>query len=742
MGGRRQATQRWIVGVSGSPSDRTDETQGFGEVVGCGKFHRDLLELAALARHDDQVPVDDQLCAHVMYCARCLAAIDAFDSDNALLHEIGRIAAPHALTSKLLDASEQGDSDPIRGYRLGEELHRGGQGAVFVAEQRSTRRACAVKMLLGGKFASDRQRVRFEREVEVVAGMRHPGIVTLYESGLTRDGEPWFAMELVKGERLDAYVKSRVPSVREIAALFRSIADSIAYAHRRGVIHRDLKPGNILVDSDGVPRVLDFGLARLTDGSNPADVNGGTTIVGEFLGTFAYAAPEQLAGDPTAIDTRCDLYALGVVFFECLTGQKPFEGARSIAELVTQKTMMAPPKPSTLLPRLDRDIEVIVLRLLASDPARRYDSADALCEDLERFLDGRPILARDDSVAYIIRKTVRRHWLASSAAAALLLTIITSAIALAVAYANAERLRIQSERTLSTFQNALGSANPETGAGSGEMSVDQFLALVEQQVTTELADEPYLLAGVLRTIGLIHLGFDDPATARAAIEQAYATQSEGAKAGLVSDAQLAETELALARVRFNTQDFVGAEAFYRSAITHREAALGEFDVDTVDTIRQLASALRAQRKFEETAACLKDALARSEQFPQTKAAAIARAAVLNGQAALAAAQNDPANALKLYEQALATLLPSVEADDFRIGRTHYSIALMQLKLGDSARALENARIAERVLRERKGNSAQMTREAAGLLQLLESAVPLAPLESESPASDEKLVPTA
>ncbi len=727
------------------PLDSNDDTRsdmrGTDPTAGCGRFDRELLELAALARSDAQVPVDEQLSAHLVLCDRCVAAIDALDADNALVHEMGQMAAREpglglGASGRSSTDSATNSTDLIRGYRLGEELHRGGQGAVFVAEQLSTRRACAVKMLLGGKFASERQRMRFEREVEVVAGMRHPGIVTLYESGLTRDGEPWFAMELVKGERLDVYVKTFVDphaaSGRACATLFRSIADSVAYAHRRGVIHRDLKPGNILVDSDGVPRVLDFGLARLTDSSHLGEVNGGSTIVGEFLGTLAYAAPEQLAGDPTLIDTRCDLYALGVVFFECLCGRKPFLGAKSIAELVTQKTTSMPPKPSSLVPAIDRDLEVIVLRLLASDPARRYDSADALCEDLERFLDGRPILAREDSVAYVIRKTMRRHWVASSAAGALVATIAISAIALAFAYANAERQRVRSERTLATFQNALGSANPETGAGSSEMSVEQFLTLVEQQVTTELADEPFLLAGVLRTLGLIHLGFDDPTRARAAIEHAYATQSEGAKAGLVSEAHLAETEIALARVRFNMQDFTGAEEFYRSAIAHRESSLGVFDLLTVDAVRQLASALRAQRRFDATDACLKDALARSVHFPATSEAALARAAILNGQAALMAAQNDPTAALALYESALKVLMTSVAADDFRVGRTHYSIALMQLKLNQRASAIEHARTAESILRARKGSDAQMTREAAQLLQLLESAPSAQPRESTAP----------
>jgi serine/threonine protein kinase len=230
-------------------------------------------------------------------------------------------------------------------------------------------------------------------------------------------------MELVEGARLDDYARAHAQSPRAVAMLLRQVADAIAYAHRRGVIHRDLKPGNIVVDRDGVPRVLDFGLARADapaadGGTGQGSAAMGTTMAGEFLGTFAYAAPEQLAGDPNGIDSRCDLYALGVVFYECLVGRKPFEGARSVAELVIQKSGATPVRPSALRAGIDRDLDVIVLRLLAADPARRYDTADALSEDIARFLDGRPILAREDSLAYVVRKQLRRHWIASSAAAA------------------------------------------------------------------------------------------------------------------------------------------------------------------------------------------------------------------------------------------------------------------------------------------------------------------------------------
>ena len=739
-----------------------DVTRSGIDAAGCGRFSLDLLELAALAKREREIEIDPQLELHLVTCKLCARAVDQFDRNNTFLHgafleEIASVAAARSATSEpnqrdaevkteakteaKAEAKATADFDgPIRGYRLGPELHRGGQGAVYQAEQIATRRACAVKMLLGGRFAGEKQRFRFRREVEVVAHLRHPGIVTLYESGLTRSGEPWFAMELVEGARFDEFVRSHEQSSRQLVELFRHVAEAVAYAHRRGVIHRDLKPGNVLVDREGVPRILDFGLARIAEpsreggGAAAAEGSGGATMAGEFLGTFAYAAPEQLAGDPAGIDSRCDLYALGVMLYECLCGRRPFEGARSIAELVVQKTMSDPPRPRTILASVDADLEVIALRLLAADPARRYDTADALVEDLTRFLDGRPILARDDSFAYVVRKNLRRHWIPATAAAALFITIIVASVSLFIAYQNAERERIRSERTLASFQKALGSANPETGAGSSSMGIDDFLGLVEQQVSTELVDEPYQLAGVLRTLGLIHLGFDDATRARSAIEEAHRVQADGFKRGEVTAAQFAETEFALARVQFNLQEFALAEATYRRALALREKALGREDVDTVETMRHLASALRAQQRLDESQAMLEDAIGRSAAFPDTNAANVIRVGLLHGRATLLAAREDVVAAVAQYEQALNALIEIVSRDDWRVGRTRYNLARVQMRSGDLKRAFENAQESEKILREKKGADATMTRESASLLTAIRAMAAQSGVSLEESAS--------
>jgi len=714
--------------------DLSDETQAMQLPAGCGRFPREALELAALARTDPDVPIDERLAPHLVMCKRCTEAIDRFAADNAFLGEFKGIPAPTsraptvARTRPGADAgpAERDDAALIPGYRLGDEIHRGGQGAVYRAEQLATRRSCAVKMLLGGKFASDIQRMRFEREVEVVAALRHPSIVTLYESGISRSGEPWFAMELVDGERLDEHVRRLRLDARGVAKLMQQVADAIAYAHRRGVIHRDLKPGNILVDREGVPRILDFGLARADAPDAGSSPGSGTTLVGEFLGTFAYAAPEQLSGDPTAIDSRCDLYALGVVFYECLTGRRPFDGAKSIGELVIQKTMRTPERPSALVPGVDRDFDVIALRLLAADAANRYDTADALAEDLARALDGRPILAREDSKIYVLRRNLRRHWIATGAAAIVLATVVASSVALAIAYANAEQARARAESQLDAVLKALEESNPETGDGTSGMLATEFIASVEKSLEAALANEPADLARLLRSVGLIHLGFGNLADAATAIERAYAIESDAYARGEIDHITMSDSAYAVARVRFRVPstgpNFAGSEQAYREAIRLRESATRPDDLHTIDLIRQLSSTLRRQMKLAEAEDTLRGAMARSARLPPSRERAIFDAAALNASAGIASDRGELQLALVEYQRALETLRPHVEANNFRIGVGLLNIARTKMQLDQWESALPDAEASLRILRERKGDRDEVTLRATNVVSEIRRVV--------------------
>jgi serine/threonine protein kinase len=670
------------------------------------------------------VPVDERTVAHLVICRNCVSAVDRLHSEHTLLQEVATASRGPGLPLKERESAEL-DDGPIPGYRLGRELHRGGQGAVFEAEQIATRRRCAVKMLLGGQFASAAQRARFEREVEVVAALRHPAIVTLYESGISRRGEPWFAMEFVEGERLDEHLRRAGAGPREIAAIMRRIADGVAYAHRRGVIHRDLKPGNILIDPDGSPRLLDFGLARATPERDAHDPRSSSTLAGEFVGTFAYAAPEQLAGDPTAIDSRCDLYALGVVLYEALAGKRPFEGAKSIGELVLQKTTQTPRRPSGFAfergARIDRDLDVIALRLLAPDPSRRYASAAALEDDLARHLDGRPILAREDSITYVFTKIVRRHWIASSAALLFGLTVIGAGVALAVLYARADDRLAAANRAQERFKLALTAADPELGEGSSEMNVREYLKVVEREVRAGLDAEPIEVGDLLLTLGVIQLGFQDSESAGNTIRTAHAALADGFAHGELDGVRMAAADVALARLQFLEADFTAADKSYRRALELYVRTTGPLSVESVNTERELASALRELGRFDDALACLERAYESSRRLPKGAESAIARAGIRNGRAILAARMGDEERALEDFRAALTELTRSVKHDDFRIGRTLYSIANSEFKLGRLDAAAVHAQEALAILRLRKGDDARWTVDAALLASKIEAA---------------------
>ncbi|HBE67256.1 MAG TPA: hypothetical protein DDW52_03815, partial [Planctomycetaceae bacterium] len=304
------------------------------------------------------------------------------------------------------------------------------QGTVYESIQLSTKRKVAVKFMLAGCFASESAKRRFEREVELISRLQHPGLVRIFDSGLA-DGQYFYAMEFIEGLPLDKYVQQRQPTQREVVALFVEVCEAVNYAQQHGVIHRDLKPSNILLDANGRPRVLDFGLAKSID----QEIGAARTVsqTGQVMGTLAYMSPEQASGRSGDVDTRTDVYSLGMVLHELLTGELPYSLDFSLAENLSAIKNSEPTLAVLKQKGLRSELAIILIRALQKDRDRRYQTAGALGDDLQRYLKGEPIEAKRDSTLYVLGKILRRNYqTATLAAVILILTLVSSVVSLAL----------------------------------------------------------------------------------------------------------------------------------------------------------------------------------------------------------------------------------------------------------------------------------------------------------------------
>ncbi|MEM1224568.1 MAG: protein kinase [Planctomycetota bacterium] len=330
-----------------------------------------------------------------------------------------------SVTSEMLP-SEPDDFEPdvslalpceFGDYELLEQIAFGGMGVVYKARHRQLDRLVAVKMILAGKFATQDDIDRFFREARSAGALDHPAIVPVHDVG-TRDGQHYYAMAFVDGGSLAERIADGPLSASEAAAYTRAIADAVQYAHQRGVIHRDLKPSNVLIGPDGLPKITDFGLA-----SREGD-DRGMTVTGQILGTPAWMPPEQAIGRNESVSRASDVYSVGAVLFALLTGRPPFMASTPL-DTLRQVIENDPVSPRILNPDVPLDLETICLKCLEKDPSRRYESAQFLADELGRFLDQKPILARRVGRVEKVMKLVRRHRMVSSlvATAALILSL-------------------------------------------------------------------------------------------------------------------------------------------------------------------------------------------------------------------------------------------------------------------------------------------------------------------------------
>ncbi|MEM7201516.1 MAG: serine/threonine-protein kinase [Planctomycetota bacterium] len=381
-------------------------------MVSSGHFERvaELFAAAVDLPADQRTSYLSQRCGDDAELRREVEELIVLDERAPLQKRIG--ALDDQLGQLAVGVTSHADALPpgaqIGGYRILGELGRGGMGIVYRAEQAQPRRTVALKLIRS--VLDDRLLRRFEQEAEVLGLLHHPGIAQIFEASTARTHDqsaPFFAMELVEGEVLTEFATRRSLDINDRVRLLVAIGDALQHAHQKGVIHRDLKPANVLVTREGQPKILDFGVARATD----ADLRGATlqTDAWQILGTLAYMSPEQVRGEPKGIDTRSDVYALGVVAYELLTGELPYEVGGSLPEAARVITEREPVRLGNRSRLFRGDLETIIGKALQKDRRMRYASASEFVADLQRFLHHEPIEARNPSTIYQLEKFARRH---------------------------------------------------------------------------------------------------------------------------------------------------------------------------------------------------------------------------------------------------------------------------------------------------------------------------------------------
>lgn len=478
-------------------------------------------------------------------------------------------------------------------------LHRGGQGVVYHAIQRSTGRSVAIKMIRSGAIASTNELARFQREVKILSQLRHPNIVTIYDSGQV-DGAPYLVMDYIDGRPLNTYVADERPALEELVRLFALVADAVQAAHIRGVVHRDIKPANILIDDQGEPKIIDFGLAKTTPGVESVSE---ITLAGQILGTMPWAAPEQATGQHDQVDVRTDVYALGVVMYETLTGEFPYQITGHLHEIVHRIHTADPVHPRHYRPDIKDDLETIILRCLAKEPDRRYQSAGELARDLRHFLLGEAIEAKRDSHWYVLTKAARRQRGPLIAALLFLALLVTGLVVSITFWSRAERELLRANEIKKILFSIFAGVDPEVTQGQDTELLRLLMEDIEQKLTPGM--DEIVEAEVRHALGTVFHSID----ALQRSDDHYARSLEIRRRLLgVDHPDSLDTLHHIGKLRISQQRDAEAEEILKETLIRTQAQYGELHERTLNALNDHAMVIQHLGRLEESLDQLQRAL--------------------------------------------------------------------------------------------------------------------------------------
>lgn len=598
----------------------------------------------------------------------------------------GWIAAPIAEVAQLAsDVEAEPRRERIGPYSVERELGRGGMGAVYLAtrDDDQYRKQVAIK-LVPGVADSNELLQRFRAERQILATLEHPNIARLLDGAATEDGMPYLVMEYVEGEPIDCYCERKQLTVEQRLLLFLDVCAAIEHAHRNLVVHRDIKPGNILVTEDGTPKLLDFGIAKLLDPSL-ASSSMVVTSTAQRLMTPEYASPEQVRGD--AIGTGSDVYSLGVLLYQLLSGKRPYDFAkRSLTDIERAICLDEPPRPSasaeaTGARRFSTDLDDIVLMAMRKEPTRRYASVGLLVQDIRNYLDGMPVSARPDTWSYRSGKFIRRHRWSLGVASLVLMLIAGFGVTMAVQAKRIAHERDTAEQVTEFLVGMFEVADPYEGRAD-EMTAREVLDRGTERIKDELQDSPQVRSRLLQVLGNVNnvLGEFRAAIPLREDRLKYQREAYGEESLEVAHAM---TELGTLHWEVGNYDRAG-ELIGPARRILREK-LGPDDPAQLDVMFNAAMLRFDTNRIEESVPILEEALALAERAYESPHESIAHAIDLL--ATSHSFRHEYERALELQMQAKEQREALFGEDDLALALSWHNIAHIQMDLGDDEASL-------------------------------------------------------